>query len=283
MPLARRLFEPPTFNYKTGSSSSPGSTATRSTSGCSAASRRARSVEHLADVFVLAGRAGTAARPGAGRRPQRTPRCGSRDRPGAGSSLNLMTVDHWSLAEAAERCAARRDRVGGAVAAPAHAGRAARAARRRSARLAVPRRVLHVTGRRRRQPPGGRAGGRARRAGARARLRAAGRRRAAGRARHHRRGHRAPAAVRRRPRRPARDRAAAPDDGRRALGDRHARRGARRSRAVDAGVGVVVDAYHVFWDPRLEAELAGAHGLHRRLPRVRLARPDTPTCWPAAG
>jgi sugar phosphate isomerase/epimerase len=23
----------------------------------------------------------------------------------------------------------------------------------------------------------------------------------------------------------------------------------------------VVDAYHVFWDPRLEAELAGAHGL----------------------
>ena len=27
------------------------------------------------------------------------------------------------------------------------------------------------------------------------------------------------------------------------------------------GVGVVVDAYHVFWDPRLEAELAGADGL----------------------
>jgi sugar phosphate isomerase/epimerase len=27
------------------------------------------------------------------------------------------------------------------------------------------------------------------------------------------------------------------------------------------GVGVVVDAYHVFWDPKLEAELAGAHGL----------------------
>jgi sugar phosphate isomerase/epimerase len=27
------------------------------------------------------------------------------------------------------------------------------------------------------------------------------------------------------------------------------------------GVGVVVDAYHVFWDPRLEEELAGAHGL----------------------
>jgi sugar phosphate isomerase/epimerase len=26
-------------------------------------------------------------------------------------------------------------------------------------------------------------------------------------------------------------------------------------------VGVVVDAYHVFWDPRLEAELAGARGL----------------------
>ncbi len=27
------------------------------------------------------------------------------------------------------------------------------------------------------------------------------------------------------------------------------------------GAGVVVDAYHVFWDPRLEAELAGARGL----------------------
>jgi sugar phosphate isomerase/epimerase len=27
------------------------------------------------------------------------------------------------------------------------------------------------------------------------------------------------------------------------------------------GVGVVVDAYHVFWDPRLEGELAGAAGL----------------------
>jgi sugar phosphate isomerase/epimerase len=27
------------------------------------------------------------------------------------------------------------------------------------------------------------------------------------------------------------------------------------------GAGVVVDAYHVFWDPRLEAELAGADGM----------------------
>jgi sugar phosphate isomerase/epimerase len=31
--------------------------------------------------------------------------------------------------------------------------------------------------------------------------------------------------------------------------------------ARSLGAGVVVDAYHVFWDPRLEAELAGAHGL----------------------
>jgi sugar phosphate isomerase/epimerase len=29
----------------------------------------------------------------------------------------------------------------------------------------------------------------------------------------------------------------------------------------DPGVGVVVDAYHVFWDARLEDELAAAHGL----------------------
>jgi sugar phosphate isomerase/epimerase len=30
---------------------------------------------------------------------------------------------------------------------------------------------------------------------------------------------------------------------------------------ADPGVGVVVDAYHVFWDARLEEELAAAHGL----------------------
>jgi sugar phosphate isomerase/epimerase len=30
---------------------------------------------------------------------------------------------------------------------------------------------------------------------------------------------------------------------------------------ADPGVGVVVDAYHVFWDPRLEDELAAATGL----------------------
>jgi sugar phosphate isomerase/epimerase len=34
------------------------------------------------------------------------------------------------------------------------------------------------------------------------------------------------------------------------------------ARALDSPhVGVVVDVYHVFWDPRLDAELAGAHGL----------------------
>ena len=34
-----------------------------------------------------------------------------------------------------------------------------------------------------------------------------------------------------------------------------------RSFAVPEDVGVVVDAYHVFWDPRLEQEMAGAAGL----------------------
>ena len=29
----------------------------------------------------------------------------------------------------------------------------------------------------------------------------------------------------------------------------------------DPAVGVIVDAYHVFWDPRLDDELAGAAGL----------------------
>jgi sugar phosphate isomerase/epimerase len=33
------------------------------------------------------------------------------------------------------------------------------------------------------------------------------------------------------------------------------------ARRFGEGVGVVVDAYHVFWDPRLEAELTGASGL----------------------
>jgi sugar phosphate isomerase/epimerase len=33
------------------------------------------------------------------------------------------------------------------------------------------------------------------------------------------------------------------------------------ARRFGEGVGVVVDVYHVFWDPRLEAELAGASGL----------------------
>src|SRR4051812_39897714 len=31
--------------------------------------------------------------------------------------------------------------------------------------------------------------------------------------------------------------------------------------ARGSGAGVIVDAYHVFWDPRLDAELAGAGGL----------------------
>jgi sugar phosphate isomerase/epimerase len=33
------------------------------------------------------------------------------------------------------------------------------------------------------------------------------------------------------------------------------------ARTFSEGIGVVVDAYHVFWDPRLEEELAGAAGL----------------------
>jgi sugar phosphate isomerase/epimerase len=34
-----------------------------------------------------------------------------------------------------------------------------------------------------------------------------------------------------------------------------------RTFAAPEGIGVVVDAYHVFWDPRLEEEMAGAAGL----------------------
>ena len=33
------------------------------------------------------------------------------------------------------------------------------------------------------------------------------------------------------------------------------------ARTFGAGVGVIVDAYHVFWDPQLETELSGAAGL----------------------
>ena len=42
----------------------------------------------------------------------------------------------------------------------------------------------------------------------------------------------------------------------------------------DPAVGVVVDAYHVFWDPRLERRARRRSRADRRLPRLRLARPD---------
>ena len=48
-------------------------------------------------------------------------------------------------------------------------------------------------------------------------------------------------------------------------------------RIGDPRVGVVIDVYHAFWDPRLEDRDRAGGGPHRRLPRQRLARRDART------
>ena len=80
------------------------------------------------------------------------------------------------------------------------------------------------------------------------------------------------------------DRAAAPDDDRRALGDRHARRGARHGRAVRRAPR----RRRRRRLPRLVGPAAGRgdrarRPADRRLPRQRLARPDHRPCSRAAG
>ena len=107
MPLARRLFEPPTFNYKAGVVFLAYLNGHQDHFRMLAGLESARSIVHLADLFVLADRAGLLPDPAlAVARMRHVLRCrGSRDRPRR-LSLNLMTVDHWSPAEAAERCAA---------------------------------------------------------------------------------------------------------------------------------------------------------------------------------
>ena len=58
VPLARRLFEPPTFNYKTGIVFLAWLNGHQDSFSMLGGLERARSTEHLSDVFVLAGRAG---------------------------------------------------------------------------------------------------------------------------------------------------------------------------------------------------------------------------------
>ena len=58
VPLSRHIFAAPTPTTRPASSSSPTSTAISSTSGWSAGWRAARSVLHLAELFVLADQAG---------------------------------------------------------------------------------------------------------------------------------------------------------------------------------------------------------------------------------
>ena len=48
------------------------------------------------------------------------------------------------------------------------------------------------------------------------------------------------------------------------------------------GVGVAVDAYHVWWDPDLARQIARAGATHPRLPRLRLAGADHATCCSTA-
>ena len=50
----------------------------------------------------------------------------------------------------------------------------------------------------------------------------------------------------------------------------------------DPAVGVVVDAYHVFWDPLLDEQVARAHGLSSATTSPT-GSSRRPTCSPAAG
>ena len=284
----RKLFEAPTFNYKTGIVFLAFLNGHQDHFRMVGGLESARSIVHLADLFVLADRAGPAARPGARRRAHaaRARARGDRVIDPARLSLNLITVDHWSLAEAVARCAAAgigwvapwrhqltpdaaraccRDaglRVsslcrGGFFTAPG-ADDDNRRAVEEAAALGAPVLVL-VCG-----PP---VDGDLR--AARATI-AAGIERLLPYARD--------------ARRPAGDRAAAPDDGRRALGDRHARRGARRSRARSTTRASASSS-----TPTTCSGTRGSRpsspaprGLDRRLPRVRLARARRRTCSPAA-
>lgn len=57
------------------------------------------------------------------------------------------------------------------------------------------------------------------------------------------------------------DQLAPPDVRRRPLGDRHPGRGEQPRRAVPPEqVGVIIDAYHVWWDPDLRAQVRRAAG-----------------------
>ena len=76
----------------------------------------------------------------------------------------------------------------------------------------------------------------------------------------------------------ARHRAAPPGLRRRPLGPQHASAGARPLRRAHPAraLGVVIDAYHVWWDPELAREIAraGAGGKVCRPPHLRLAGAD---------
>ena len=179
VPLARKLFEAPTFNYKTGivflAFLNGHQDHFRMVGGL-----RERAVDRAPRGPVRARRprrACCATR----RSPSRA--CGtcsrsrgSRDRP-ARLSLNLITVDHWSLAEAVDALRRGRASAGSAPWRHQYADAGARRARTiRDGRAARSRACAAAAsspppGARRGQPPRRRGGGRARRAGARARLR----------------------------------------------------------------------------------------------------------------
>ena len=234
------------------SSSSPTSTGTSDHFRMVGGQESARSVPHLAELFVLADAAGAAARPGARggaharacssspgwTRDERSARPGpaqpqpDHDRPAAACRRRStpargpgMTVD---------RALAPQGRGGrrraGARADPRRPGCGCRAC---AAAASSPPPTRPSRARRRRQPARGRGGGDARHRRARARLRAARRARPRGRAG----ADRSPASSGSLPHAEEHgvrlgDRAAAPDDDLRALGDRHPRRGARPGRAV---------------------------------------------------
>ena len=111
VPLSRHIFRAPTYSYKTGVVFLAFLNGHQAHFRMVGGMESARSVTHLAELFVLADRAGLLRRPGAGRRAHaHRARAGGRRAAMtprlelARFSLNQITVEQLSLPEAIEAC-----------------------------------------------------------------------------------------------------------------------------------------------------------------------------------
>ena len=287
MPLARHIFGAPTYYYKTGIVFLAWLAGHQDGFSMVGGLQSARSLAHLAQVFALADAAGLLPDPELAAHRLRTPaghgRASASMTRSADRQLGCRSTrrrpPRWSLPEAVAGCVergARRDRPVARAVAEVGLDEAAELVARRgpAGHHAVPRRLLHRADPAearplRRQPAGHRRGRRARApptlvlvpgglpAGARD-LPAPAHRAADGdRARWS--PYAAAAGV------TLAHRAAAPDVRRRP------RRGLHPGQALDLAerfdpdaVGVVVDTYHVWWDPRLADRSQRAGDRHRR-------------------